>query len=133
MMIQLQIVAALILLLAFLYIVNLIRKRKLELKYALAWMLVITAMLIADLFPPILNILSYLLGIATPVNTLFLLGFVFSIGLLFILTVAVSRLADKARRLSQAVAIGEEQRERLEQQVKMMQTTQTTQINKEDL
>lgn len=117
MMIKLQIVAAVILLLAFIYIINMIRKRKLELKYALSWMIVIIVMLVVDIFPPILSFLSFLFGIATPVNTLFLLGFIFSLVLIFVLTVAVSRLADKVRRLSQAAAISEEKINQLYEQM----------------
>lgn len=107
MMIKLQFVAGAILLLALCWIVNMIRKRRLELKYALSWMTVIFLMLLVDIFPPILSVLSYCLGIATPVNTLFLLGFLFSLALLFVLTVIVSRQADKIRQLSQAVALNE--------------------------
>lgn len=117
MMIKLQIVAAVILLLAFIYMINMIRKRKLELKYALSWIIVIIVMLVVDIFPPILSFISFLFGIATPVNTLFLLGFIFSLVLIFVLTVAVSRLADKVRRLSQAAAISEEKINQLYEQM----------------
>lgn len=117
MMIKLQVVAAVILLLAFMYMINMIRKRKLELKYALSWMIVIIVMLVVDIFPPILSFISFLFGIATPVNTLFLLGFIFSLVLIFVLTVAVSRLADKVRRLSQAAAISEEKINQLYEQM----------------
>ena len=86
-----------------------IRKRKLELKYALAWMIAILMMLVVAVFPPILRVVSYLFGIATPVNTLFLLGFIFSLALLFIMTVTVSRLSDRVRQLSQAIALNEKE------------------------
>ncbi len=115
-MIKLQIVAGLILFLAMLVIVNMIRRRKLELKYALAWMAVILCMLTVDSFPQILSLLSYLFGIATPVNTLFLLGFVFALVLIFVLTVTVSRLSDRIRQLSQAVALNEKEIEDLKKE-----------------
>lgn len=112
-MLKLQLVAGFLLIIALLWIVNMIRKRNLELKYALAWMAVIISMLIVDAFPPILSFLSYLFGIATPVNTLFLLGFVFALALIFVLTVTVSRLSDRVRQLSQVVALNEEEIEKL--------------------
>ncbi|MDD2970579.1 MAG: DUF2304 domain-containing protein [Lachnospiraceae bacterium] len=118
MMIKLQIVAGLILLLALLWIVNMIRRRKLELKYALSWMTAIILMLIVDIFPPILSVISYCFGIATPVNTLFLLGFIFSLALLFTLTVIVSRLSDKVRQLSQAAAMNEKEIRELKDMLK---------------
>lgn len=111
---QLQWVAGILLVLAFLWIINMIRRRKLELKHALSWLLVLLCLLIVDLFPSILRVLSYLLGIATPVNTLFLLGFVFSIGLLFVMTVSLSRLSEKSRKLAQKMALYEKKLENLE-------------------
>lgn len=114
MTVKLQIVAGIILILGLLWIVNMIRKRKLELKYALAWMVVIILMLLVDIFPPILSLISFLFGIATPVNTLFILGFIFALALLFILTVTVSRLSDRVRQLSQAVALNEKNIEELQ-------------------
>lgn len=110
---KLQIVAAVLITAALLMIINMIRKRKLELKYALAWIGVLVLVLIVDIFPPILYFISYLFGIATPVNTLFVLAFCFSIVLIFVLTVAVSRLAEKVKKLSQAVAINEKKIEEL--------------------
>lgn len=110
---KLQIVAAVIISLALICIIKMICKRKLELKYALSWILVLVLVLIVNLFPAILYYISYLFGIATPVNTLFVLAFCFSIVLIFVLTVAVSRLAEKVKKLSQAVAISEEKIDKL--------------------
>lgn len=113
---KIQIAAAVILIAALVIIINMIRKRALELKYALAWILVLILVLVVDLVPAILNVISYVLGIATPVNTLFLLAFCFSIVLIFVLTVTVSRLSDRIRQLSQAVALNEAQIEKLMQE-----------------
>lgn len=110
---KLQVVAGILILAALLLIINMIRKRRLELKYALAWIGVLAVVLVVDMFPPILYLISYMLGIATPVNTLFVLAFCFSIVLIFVLTVAVSRLAEKVKKLSQAVAINEKRIEEL--------------------
>ena len=44
-------------------------------------------------------------------NTLFFLGFVFSLVLIFVLTVSVSRLSERIRQLSQAVALLEQKLE----------------------
>ena len=108
---QLQLIAAFILLAGMFTLVQMMRKRKLDIKYALSWMLMIVVMLIVDLFPPILSLISYLFGIATPVNTLSFLGFVFSLVLIFVLTVSVSRLSERIRQLSQAVALLEQKLE----------------------
>lgn len=113
---KLQMIAALILLAGMFYLIHMMRKRKLDIKYALSWMLMITVMLVVDLFPPILSLISYLFGIATPVNTLFFLGFIFSLVLIFVLTVSVSRLSERIRQLSQAMALLEQKVRESEQE-----------------
>lgn len=115
---KVQVVAAVLLLLALVFVINMIRKRALELKYALAWIAVLTLVLLVDMVPAILNVLSYVFGIATPVNTLFLLALCFAVLLIFILTVAVSRMAERIRKLSQAVALNEEKIRELQGQIK---------------
>jgi len=114
-MLKLQIIAAIILFLGLLCLVSMIRRRKLDIKYALSWMLMIVLMLIVDIFPPILSLISYFFGIATPVNTLFFLGFIFSLVLIFVLTVSVSRLSDRVRQMSQALAIAEKRIREMEE------------------
>ena len=114
-MYNLQMIAAIILLAAMGYLVGMIRRRKLDIKYALSWMIMIGLMLIVDIFPPILSLISHLFGIATPVNTLFFLGFIFSLMLIFVLTVSVSRLSDRIRQMSQALALAEKRIRELEE------------------
>ena len=55
---------------AIMYIGNLVRVRRLELKYALIWFLVGILLLIFDLFPGLLPIMSMALGITLPINML---------------------------------------------------------------
>lgn len=113
-MVKLQLIGAAILLLGMLYIVRLIRKRRMELKYALPWLAVSCAALIVDCFPKLLSVLADLLGIATPVNALYLIAFLFSVCLLFALTVIVSRQSERMKQLVQAVAICEDRIKHLE-------------------
>ena len=116
---KLQIVSAIILVIGLLIIVSMIKKRSLELKYALSWLAVIVLLILVDLFPPILNFLSYIFGIATPVNTLFVLGFCFALVLIFVLTVAVSKLSDKVRQLAQTVALNEDMIQKLTEKIEI--------------
>ncbi|MCM1103151.1 MAG: DUF2304 domain-containing protein [Clostridium sp.] len=113
-MVKLQLIGAAILLLGMLYIIRLIRKRRMELKYALPWLAVSFAALIVDCFPKLLSVLADLLGIATPVNALYLVAFLFSVCLIFALTVIVSRQSERIKQLVQAVALCEERIRRLE-------------------
>lgn len=110
---KLQIIIGVCLIIALAAIVNMIRKRKLELKYALSWLIAIGFVLILDCFPVLLTKLSYFLGIWAPVNMIFFLGFCFSLLIIFILTVTLSRMSERVRKLAQAVALNEEKIEKL--------------------
>ena len=91
--------------LILLFIINMIRKRKLELKYSLVWLLVLIVLLVSVCIPETLTKIATSLGIYSPVNMIFFLGFVFSLVIIFVLTVTVSRLSARIRRLAQIVAM----------------------------
>lgn len=105
---KIQLIIGICLVVALVAIVNMVRKRKLELKYALSWLIAIVFVLIMDCFPVLLIRLSYFLGIWAPVNMIFFLGFCFSLLIIFVLTVTLSRMSERVRKLAQAVALNEE-------------------------
>lgn len=105
---KLQLIIGICLAVALVAIVNMIRKRKLELKYALSWLIAIVFVLILDCFPVLLTKLAQFLGIWAPVNMIFFLGFCFSLLIIFVLTVTLSRMSERVRKLAQAVALNEE-------------------------
>lgn len=105
--IRLQIIIAVIILVALGFIINMIRKKSLELRYALAWLIVGVGVLILDIFPELMTKLAGMLGIYSPVNMLFFLGFCFSLIIIFILTVAVSRMSIRIKDLTQELALHE--------------------------
>ena len=91
--------------LILLFIINMIRKRKLELKYSLVWLIVLIVLLVIVCIPEMLTKIATSLGIYSPVNMIFFVGFVFSLVIIFVLTVTVSRLSARIRRLAQIVAM----------------------------
>lgn len=99
-----QIILIVGIVLLLLFILNMIRKRKLELKYSLVWLIVLVLLLIIALMPEKLQEIASALGIYSPINMIFFLGFVFSLAIIFVLTVTVSRLSARIRRLAQIVA-----------------------------
>ena len=113
MTLKIQIIIAVFLLIALMVMINMIRKRQLELKYALSWLIAIFFVLILDCFPVLLTKLSHALGIWAPVNMIFFLGFCFSLVIIFGLTVGMSRMSERIKKLSQALAIQEEMIEEL--------------------
>lgn len=108
MSIRLQIMVGVMLVVSLLIIGNMVRRKKLELKYALVWFLVGIVVLVFDIFPQLLNWITRLMGIGLAVNMLFFMGFVFSLMIIFGLTVTVSRLSERVKRLSQEIALLEE-------------------------
>ena len=107
---KIQVIGAALIVFALLWIANMVRRQALDLKYALSWLTVGTAVLILDLFPGMMNRLVHLLGIELPVNMMFFFGFCFTLLLLFILTVKVSKQGEQLKRLTQEVALLEDRR-----------------------
>lgn len=100
-----QQVVGILCIIAILYIGNLVRVKRLELKYALVWFAVGVMLLIFDLAPGIMEWLARLLGIALPINMLFFLGFGFVLIIILTQTVVISNLTRKTKRLTQEVAL----------------------------
>lgn len=103
--IKIQIIIAVFVILALVVIINMIRKKGLELRYALAWLIVGGGVLILDFFPTLITCIAHVTGIASPINMLFFLGFCFSLCIIFVLTVAVSRMSIRIKELTQELAL----------------------------
>lgn len=87
------------------YIFIMVRNRKLDLKYTLVWILMGTSFIMLSVFPNILKVFSNLLDIKEPVNTLFLSVIFFMLLIIFTLTIALSRNANKVKTLTQEIGI----------------------------
>lgn len=105
MTLKLRIIILFIMFWAVIYIVNLMRKKKMDFRYALGWLTIIVCISILTIWPILLDKIAALLGIASPMNMLFFLGFVFSVLVIFSLSMAISHLTDKVKKLSQEIAI----------------------------
>ena len=102
---RIQIIVAIIIVLALGVIVNMIRKKALELRDALTWMGVGVIVLILDLFPGLMTQLSKLMGITLPSNMLFFMGFCFALAIIFGLTITVSKMSTRINDLTQEMAL----------------------------
>lgn len=103
--IKTQIIVAVVIVFALSMIINMIRKKSLELRYALSWLGVGAGILILDFFPGLIEKLANIMGIETPMNLMFFLGFCFSLGILFSLTIAVSRMSVRMKKMVQELAL----------------------------
>lgn len=100
-----QVMMIAIMIAAIICIINMLRKKKLDFKFGLGWLFVAVCILVLAAFPVLLDKITYLAGIASPVNMLFFLGFALTVVLIFALSIAVSRLSDRVKKLSQEIAI----------------------------
>lgn len=105
MSVRLQIIIAIAALVAIIYIGNLVRIRRLELKYALVWFFVGILFLFFDMFPGLLHWFTRLIGISLPINMLTFLGLVFVLIIIFTQTIVISNLTRKSKRLTQEVGL----------------------------
>lgn len=104
---KVRIALVIVLMIGLVALVNLIRKRGLELKYALTWLILGAGLLLIVIVPGLLDSLSALLGIYSPVNMVFFLGFLFSIVVIFTLTMAISNNSNRVRKMAQKIALNE--------------------------
>ena len=102
---EIQVIIIVLAGLGILYIGNLVRVRRLELKYALIWFLVGVLVIIFAANKHWLQSLSNFLGIELPINMLFFAGFIFVLMIIFTQTIVISNLTRRVKRLTQEVGI----------------------------
>ncbi|MGT2716323.1 DUF2304 domain-containing protein [Streptococcus respiraculi] len=100
-----QLFISTIIALFLMWMLQLIRKHQLNIRYALSWFLLAIALLFLVWFPQVLDEVSALVGIYSPTNLLFFVGLCLSLGIIFSLTNIVSSHAHKIKQLSQKIAL----------------------------
>ena len=113
---QLYMILGAVILLAVIFC--LLKRGLMSVKYSLLWLLLAVCLVIAAAVPYTVFVLRDLLDIQMPVNLIFLLMFCFVLVVLLSLSVAISQLADKCKRLTQANALLEKRVRDLEEQIK---------------
>lgn len=111
MSLRLQIILLVLLAIGMMVVVNMVRKRVLELKYVLVWMFSDIVLVFLVLFPGLIKAITRLLGIKSSMNMIFFLGFLLSLIIIFTLTVALSKVTSSVRRMSQTIALLEKELE----------------------
>lgn len=82
-----------------------LKKGLMTVKYSLLWLGLSIVLVIFAACPYVVYVLRDLLDVEMPVNLVFLLMFCFVLVVLLSLSIAISQLAEKCRRLTQANAI----------------------------
>ena len=96
-------------------------KNRLQLKYSLTWLLAIITMLFVTIFPQTVELIGHVVGIASPVNTIFLFTGMFMVLILFTLTFIVSHMNRQIYKLAQSIALLEKRVRELEQEIEIKQ------------
>ncbi len=88
-----------------LFIIELLRKKKLSESYTLLWFLVIGSILIATWADGLLFFLTRLFGAVAPVSTLTLLSLAFILVMLIFFSMKISKLEKVIKELAQQTAL----------------------------
>ena len=112
---QLQLFMVLGALMLLCIIFTLLKRGLMSVKYSLLWLLLAVALVIAAAFPYVIYVLRDVLSIEMPVNLVFLLMFCFVLVVLLSLSIAITQLAEKCKRLTQANAMLEKRVRDLEE------------------
>lgn len=100
-----------------LFIIWLMKKEKLSLKYSLLWFLTGVMLLICAIFPGIVRFATALIGVYSEVNAVFFVGVCFLLLIILFLTSVASGLSDKVRGLTQTQALLEKRVRDLEEYI----------------
>ena len=102
---KLTIVTGLTALAVLAFMVELLRRRQLQEKYAILWLLVSVVMLPLAFFPILTDTVARAIGIASGVSLVLFLGIVFLLLVCVHLSWEVSRLEEETRTLAEDVAL----------------------------
>lgn len=87
------------------YIIESVRRRRLREEYSILWLVTAAVLLLLSLVRPALDVIARALGIISPVNALFVIGFAFTTIILLHFTTVISRLSRENRDLAQRYAL----------------------------
>lgn len=96
--------------LLFFFVLELLRRRRLSEPYAILWLTASVVLLVLSVWDDLLENLADAVGIATPANALFVVGFGFVLVLLLSFSSVISRLTRENKLLAQEVARLSEER-----------------------
>ena len=104
------------------YILKRIRQSKLQIEYAIFWILFSGVLIVFSLFPLLVSMFTRMIGMQLPVNFIFLLFIFVLMVKLFFMTIELSTLENKVKDLTQELALEEkaradEQKRSLEKEV----------------
>jgi len=101
----LQTLAVLFTLALLAFVLEAIRRTHLKERYALLWLGAVGVLLALSAYRPLLHRIARMLGVAYPPSLLFLVAFLFLLGIVLHYSLVLSAQRDAIRRLGQSVAL----------------------------
>lgn len=111
------------------YILKRIRQSKLQIEYAIFWILFSGVLIIFSLFPWLVSLFTRMVGMQLPVNFIFLLFIFVLMVKMFFMTIELSTLENKVKDLTQELAL--EEKERQDEQKKLLEETSPENVDPE--
>ena len=87
------------------FVIEAIRRHRLNERYAILWLGAGAALLTLSMYRPLLDWVALTLGVSYPPSLLFLVAFIFLLGIVLHYSLVISSHRDSIRRLVQAVAL----------------------------
>lgn len=87
------------------FILNMIKSKKIELQYAITWLITSIIFILLAIFPNIVSMIANVLHIEIPINALFLLIQFLFINILFSLSIALGNCQYKVKELAQEIGL----------------------------
>jgi hypothetical protein len=92
-------------LLAFVFVLELVRRRRLREEYSWLWLLTAGVMVVLVVWYRLLLVITRIVGAATPINTLLLCAVLFLFAIAVHYSMIISRLASQVKNLAQELAL----------------------------
>lgn len=105
MYLKLRVILLVFSLLGLFIMTTLVKRYRLELKYALLWISISIMFVILALFPSIADFIADIMGIKASVNAIYFLGIISLLMISFSLTIALSRTSNRIKRLTQELGL----------------------------
>jgi len=100
-----RIFAAVVAVLLMLFVINAIRRRRLEIQYAILWLIVAVGIAVLATWYDLLVTLTHFIGAVLPTTTLFLFGILFLVLINIQFSMRISQLQTRLRLLTQEHAL----------------------------
>ncbi|MEO8612006.1 MAG: DUF2304 domain-containing protein [Chloroflexota bacterium] len=117
---------------ALLFIIELVRQRRLKEEYSLLWLATAAALIILSVSRPLLDVLASMVGIFYPPSALFLVAMVFVLFILLHFSTVLTRLAQENKETAQQLALLRWQLEQSQKALAEQKTPPATIVEKVD-